>query len=169
MKKDRRLSVGFWAWFKALVGYLDGPIVAVCSRLVLCALSVWLCRWCSQRRAAPNAPGPNPLDPSQPLPRNGSECESRLTDLNRWPSLYLCPRAPNASCRKASAAPFINLWQTRRPTSGWVPKGQIRNELKWAFVRRVARLRSAGLRCGVYLTRLSIDTASSPIQLGQRI
>ena len=112
---------------------------------------------------------PNPRDRSQALRCNRSEPKSRLTDLNRWPSLYLCPCALNACHRKASAIPFINLWQTFRPTSGRVPKGQIRNELKWAFVRGVARLRSAGLRRGVYLPRLSIDAARSPIQLGQRI
>jgi hypothetical protein len=51
--------------------------------------------------------GPDPRDPLPP-PRNGSEPQSRLTDLNRWPSLYLCPRAPDTSYCKASASPFIN-------------------------------------------------------------
>ena len=32
--------------------------------------------------------GPQFRDPLQALPRNRSEPESRLTDLNRWPSLY---------------------------------------------------------------------------------
>jgi hypothetical protein len=36
------------------------------------------------------------------------ELISRLTDLNRWPSLYLCPGAPDTSHCKAFASPFIN-------------------------------------------------------------
>ena len=42
--------------------------------------------------------------------------------------------APNASYRKASATPFINHWQTRRPTPGWVAKGQISNNSKCRLV-----------------------------------
>ena len=37
---------------------------------------------------------PNPRDPLQPLRCNRSEPESRLTDLNRWPSLYKSAALP---------------------------------------------------------------------------
>jgi hypothetical protein len=70
-----------------------------------------------------------------PNSRNRFEPKSRLTDLNRWPSLYLCPRTLNASHRRASATPFIKHWQTCWPTSRWASKGQIRNELKLDSVR----------------------------------
>ena len=38
--------------------------------------------------------GPNPRDPSQALRCNRSEPKSRLTDLNRWPSLYKSAALP---------------------------------------------------------------------------